>query len=37
MQKRKLGNSGLRIAPLVLGGNVLGWTADAATRIGISR
>src|SRR6201991_4135463 len=31
MQKRKLGNSGLEIAPLVLGGNVFGWTADQAT------
>ena len=31
MQKRKLGNSGLEIAPLVLGGNVFGWTADKAT------
>jgi aryl-alcohol dehydrogenase-like predicted oxidoreductase len=30
MQKRKLGSSGLEIAPLVLGGNVLGWTADEA-------
>src|SRR5689334_22738882 len=28
MEKRKLGNSGLQIAPLVLGGNVFGWTAD---------
>jgi aryl-alcohol dehydrogenase-like predicted oxidoreductase len=28
MHKRKLGNSGLEIAPLVLGGNVFGWTAD---------
>ena len=28
MQKRKLGKSGLEIAPLVLGGNVFGWTAD---------
>jgi aryl-alcohol dehydrogenase-like predicted oxidoreductase len=28
MKKRKLGNSGLEIAPLVLGGNVFGWTAD---------
>ena len=28
MQKRKLGKSGLDIAPLVLGGNVFGWTAD---------
>jgi aryl-alcohol dehydrogenase-like predicted oxidoreductase len=31
MQKRKLGQSGLKIAPLMLGGNVLGWTADEAT------
>ncbi len=30
MQKRKLGTSGLEIAPLVLGGNVFGWTADKA-------
>ena len=28
MHKRKLGNSGLEIAPLVLGGNVFSWTAD---------
>ena len=28
---RMLGNSGLVIAPLVLGGNVFGWTADRAT------
>src|SRR5690625_2696981 len=28
MQKRKLGRSGLEIAPLVFGGNVFGWTAD---------
>ncbi len=31
LEKRKLGNSGLEIAPLVLGGNVFGWTADEAT------
>jgi aryl-alcohol dehydrogenase-like predicted oxidoreductase len=31
MQKRRLGNSGLEIAPLMFGGNVLGWTADEAT------
>src|SRR6185369_13185728 len=31
MQKRKLGNSGLEIAPLAFGGNVFGWTADEAT------
>jgi len=30
MQKRKLGNSGLAIAPLAFGGNVFGWTADEA-------
>jgi aryl-alcohol dehydrogenase-like predicted oxidoreductase len=30
MQKRKLGRSGLEIAPLMFGGNVFGWTADAA-------
>ena len=28
MKKRKLGRSGLEIAPLVFGGNVFGWTAD---------
>jgi aryl-alcohol dehydrogenase-like predicted oxidoreductase len=31
MNKRKLGNSGLEIAPLVFGGNVFGWTADEST------
>jgi len=31
MDKRRLGSSGIEIAPLVLGGNVLGWTADEAT------
>jgi aryl-alcohol dehydrogenase-like predicted oxidoreductase len=31
MEKRNLGGSGLQIAPLMLGGNVLGWTADEAT------
>ena len=31
MQQRKLGNSALKIAPLMFGGNVLGWTADEAT------
>jgi aryl-alcohol dehydrogenase-like predicted oxidoreductase len=30
MEKRKLGNSGLQIAPLALGSNVFGWTADEA-------
>ncbi len=28
MHKRPIGNSALAIAPLVLGGNVFGWTAD---------
>ena len=31
MEKRSLGRSGLAIAPLMLGGNVFGWTADEAT------
>ncbi|TXL74839.1 aldo/keto reductase [Vineibacter terrae] len=30
MQKRKLGRSGIDVAPLALGGNVFGWTADEA-------
>lgn len=29
--KRPLGRSGIEIAPLVLGGNVFGWTADETT------
>jgi aryl-alcohol dehydrogenase-like predicted oxidoreductase len=28
MEKRKLGKSGLEIAPLALGGNVFGWTIE---------
>ena len=31
MESRTLGRTDLRIAPLVLGGNVFGWTADEAT------
>ncbi|MDB5432035.1 MAG: aldo/keto reductase [Caulobacter sp.] len=31
MDKRPLGRSGISISPLVLGGNVFGWTADQAT------
>jgi aryl-alcohol dehydrogenase-like predicted oxidoreductase len=31
MDQRKLGNSGLAIAPLIFGGNVFGWTVDEAT------
>ncbi|MGC1359983.1 MAG: aldo/keto reductase, partial [Silvibacterium sp.] len=31
MQTKKLGHSGLQVAPLMLGGTVFGWTIDAAT------
>src|SRR5712664_3694062 len=31
MKRRKLGNSGLEISPLVFGGNVFGWTLDEAS------
>lgn len=31
MDKRKVGRSGLEVAPLCLGGNVFGWTADERT------
>lgn len=31
MNQRKLGRSGIEIAPLVFGGNVFGWTADKST------
>src|SRR2546421_2162815 len=31
MKKRKLGNSGLEVAPLAFGGNVFGWTVDERT------
>jgi aryl-alcohol dehydrogenase-like predicted oxidoreductase len=31
VEKRKLGRSGLDIAPLVFGGNVFGWTVDEKT------
>jgi aryl-alcohol dehydrogenase-like predicted oxidoreductase len=31
MKKRKLGHPDAQIAPLVLGGNVFGWTADEPT------
>jgi len=31
MKKRKLGNTGLEIAPLVFGGNIFGWTVDQTT------
>ena len=31
MEKRKLGNSGMEVAPLAFGANVFGWTVDEAT------
>ena len=31
LNKRKLGHSGIEVAPFAFGGNVLGWTADEAT------
>lgn len=31
MQKRKLGRSGIEVAPLAFGGNVFGWTVDEPT------
>ena len=35
MQLRSLGGSGLTVAPLAFGGNVLGWTADEATSFAV--
>lgn len=35
MKMRRLGETGLEIAPLVLGGNVFGWTADRETSFAI--
>lgn len=35
MKMRRLGETGLEIAPLVLGGNVFGWTADRDTSFAI--
>lgn len=35
MIKRRLGSSDLQIAPLVLGGNVFGWTADRAASFAV--
>src|SRR6476661_1552660 len=31
VEKRTIGDSGLEVAPLALGGNVFGWTADEQT------
>jgi aryl-alcohol dehydrogenase-like predicted oxidoreductase len=35
MRKRLIGRSGIWIAPLVLGGNVFGWTADESASFGL--
>ena len=35
MDKRKLGSTGFEVAPLALGGNVFGWTADEATSFAV--
>jgi len=35
MEKRRLGQSDLSLAPLMLGGNVFGWTIDQRTSFGI--
>ena len=35
MQMRRLGHTDLTIAPMVLGGNVFGWTADKATSFAV--
>ena len=34
-EMREIGDSGIRVAPLALGGNVFGWTADEATSFAI--
>ena len=35
IEKRSIGNSRIEVAPLVLGGNVFGWTTDEATSFAI--
>src|ERR1700682_5967282 len=35
MKMRRLGNSGLEVAPLAFGGNVFGWTVDEPTARGL--
>ena len=35
MQRRRLGQSALELAPIMLGGNVFGWTIDERTSFGI--
>ena len=35
IELRRFGNAGLKTPPLILGGNVFGWTADAATSFAV--
>jgi aryl-alcohol dehydrogenase-like predicted oxidoreductase len=35
MQLRSLGRTGLKVSPLMLGGNVFGWTADQSASFAI--
>ncbi len=35
MEKRKLGRTGIEVAPLAFGGNVFGWTADEKTSLSL--
>jgi aryl-alcohol dehydrogenase-like predicted oxidoreductase len=35
MDRRRLGSTGFEVAPLALGGNVFGWTADEAMSFGL--
>ncbi|MBV9528316.1 aldo/keto reductase [Sphingomonas sp.] len=35
IEKRPVGDSGITVAPLALGGNVFGWTADEATSFAV--
>ncbi|MFO0442777.1 MAG: aldo/keto reductase [Betaproteobacteria bacterium] len=35
MERREIGRSGLRVAPLALGGNVFGWPADEAAAFAV--
>ena len=35
MEKRRIGSSDLEVAPLALGGNVFGWTADAKSSFAV--
>src|SRR5947199_9828231 len=35
VEKRQIGDSGIEIAPLALGGNVFGWTPDESTSFAV--